>query len=525
MQAMNDTPSTPKRPRKRLRLTLGVMMLLIAALAGWLASIAQRANEQRLAVARLMLSPGAVLRYDWQSANPRKSPDKTPRGPRWLRHLIGADAFDSVVFVSLPAFGRDPALLKDVGLLRTVESLNLVGSGKPIDEGLIAQIRPLMNLRFFSVHEIPNAQAFLPFCADKTRLTQLMFQQGISGGGDATDDDLGHLARLTELEAFRINGGGVTDIGFARFADLKKLRVLEVTNARITSLEPLRNLRSLAFLSLGERGQSRADLALTSVEPLRDMPELVTLKLGQNPVDDAGFREIGVLPKLNTLEAWGSRFATRALVTLTRQPALKNVSIGGPDINDGRLKILADSPSLEALTLHNVGVSDLRLAHPLWDKLYLVSILNAPLQDDGLAALTDLPKLTTLILDHCSMTDAGFAKVDRLPMLKVLFLENMPLGDSSLSGIARFPGLYSVSWRGTNLTDAGVAQFISLPNLRSLGLSETQITDAAIPSLLRLPRLQMLDLYDTKITEQGEAELIKGRSGLRILKRKSRDVF
>jgi hypothetical protein len=128
--------------RKRLRLSLGAMMIIVLGIGGVLGWVAHRAHVQRDAVAAITTlrrnTRGSVY-YDWQfvagqgdkDAKPRGpkwmrdalgkfDEDAKPRGPKWLRDALGPDVFDTVVNVNLEGDNVDDELLENVGKLQGV---------------------------------------------------------------------------------------------------------------------------------------------------------------------------------------------------------------------------------------------------------------------------------------------------------------------------------------------------------------------------------------------------------------------
>src|SRR4051794_11469484 len=85
-------------PRQRfgVRLLLG-LVLVLGCLFGWLA---RKAGTQRRAVAQLKDLGGSIV-YDFQGIPGVPSDKMEPRGPRWLRKLIGDELFQEVVQVNL----------------------------------------------------------------------------------------------------------------------------------------------------------------------------------------------------------------------------------------------------------------------------------------------------------------------------------------------------------------------------------------------------------------------------------------
>jgi hypothetical protein len=98
IQEMNPT-------RRWLQYSLRSFLILLTALAVWLGIIVKRAAEQREAVKAIEALGGRVT-YDWKlsgfegcSVGLPRGPLPEPRGPRWLRWLVGDEYFQEVRLV------------------------------------------------------------------------------------------------------------------------------------------------------------------------------------------------------------------------------------------------------------------------------------------------------------------------------------------------------------------------------------------------------------------------------------------
>ena len=88
-------PEPKRKPGRRFRVSVRVLMLLILVCGVALGLVANRANQERRAVAAIIGSGGAVM-YDDMFSNGYSVKNGRPRGPEWLRNLIGDHYFRSV---------------------------------------------------------------------------------------------------------------------------------------------------------------------------------------------------------------------------------------------------------------------------------------------------------------------------------------------------------------------------------------------------------------------------------------------
>ena len=117
---------------------------------------------------------------------------------------------------------------------------------------------------------------------------------------------------------------------------------------------------------------------------------------------------------------------------------------------------------------------------------------QAPLTDEHLAILEDLPKIVHLHLGRTSVTDQGLSHLEGLPNLTRLNLER------------------------TKITDVGLKHLENLNNLTYLNLYATEISDTGLLHLKNLSKLKKLYLWQTKVTKAGVAALQKALPQLDI---------
>jgi hypothetical protein len=97
------------RRRRWFQFSLRGFLVVMTGLGIWLGVIANRAREQRAAVVAIKELGGTVY-YDWELET-----GGTPRGPAWLRRLVGDEHFQKVQMVNLcpaPTLGQS-----DIGRL------------------------------------------------------------------------------------------------------------------------------------------------------------------------------------------------------------------------------------------------------------------------------------------------------------------------------------------------------------------------------------------------------------------------
>jgi Leucine-rich repeat (LRR) protein len=459
--------------RKRLRLSLGAMMIIVLGIGGVLGWVANRAQVQRDAVAAITTprrnTRGSVY-YDWQFAAAQGDKNAKPRGPKWLRDALGPDMFDTVVIVTIEGDNVDDEFLENVGKLRGVEKVDLVGHSAPdLTPAGMAQLCNLPRLKNFNTRRgIAIPRGFVAGLAGRTGIRSLWLPQAA-----VTDDEMAIIGAFTDLEFLQLDGSNVTDQGFAHVANLKKLTILDMPGVRITDLAPVADLVQLDLLILAPGRATPARPVpgpggLSSLGPLRRLTKVTQLTLGATRIED---RELAVVAGL---------------------PKLYNLMIGGRGITEAGLARIAESKSLGCLGLADTSIADLR---PLSPRLHAISTLwmeNSHLTDAGIEPLSREIRLTDLTIAGSRMTDAGLDHLASLTSLWRLRLDRSAITDAGLARLKSLKSLETLSLTETKLTDSSVETLAGFRTLRSLNVDRSGISPAGIERLKQaLPKARI----------------------------------
>jgi hypothetical protein len=291
----------PKPRRKRIRLTLGAMMLVVLGIAGVLGWFVQRVHDQRDAVSAITTPRGNTrgsVYHDWQIVAGKFDEDARPRGPKWLSDALGADVFDTVVIVDIEGDNVEDEFLKNVGKLRGVEAVKIRGhaAGDFTSAGMV-HLHTLSRLKTLSMRGLTIPRGFVAGLTGKTGLRELRLPQAA-----VADDEMAIIGGLTNLEILQLDGSNVTDRGFAHVANLKTLTILDMPGSRITDLTPvaalaqlasalLQHLRRVQTRCLSLRGPRRV---LRGVRPpYHGAQGRVAERLAQRPVAPDSFHCLG----------------------------------------------------------------------------------------------------------------------------------------------------------------------------------------------------------------------------------------
>ena len=297
---MNDN-----KPKARWRtISLRGLLLLIVVIALWLGWIANKARQQREAVAALQ-EFGGFLHYDWEFVNgPVKVPEgnlvwtptwgkftpgRKPWAPDWLRRPMGDEYFQSIAHVSL-----------------------CVDITKQRAEAISVNMDP--------------ADDALRKLATQTSVRTLQL-----GGEQVTDENLSYVGQMTGLEELEISWGfHLTDKAFGHLRRLKRLRILEIGDSKMTdaSLAVIGELKNLEELRLGGVGFS--DRGLGYLEGLTRLKQLCFNEDGAKQITDAGLESLKNMKDLESLVMDGANVSDKAIAKLRELKNLKTIYIGLP---------------------------------------------------------------------------------------------------------------------------------------------------------------------------------------------------
>ena len=279
--------------RRRLRISIGVLCLIVAGFALALARVTNEARRQRRAIETIKRLFGTYqFDYEFVGGDPlgAKIPAAKPPGPAWLRRWIGDEPFRDVVEVSLsgPQLRDDDlALLEDLPRLREVRltfTTDITAAG-------LAHLRRQRRLRKLSIF----------------------------AGDNVGDDAMVQLRDLDGLETLYIHESRIGDAGVAHLAGLKSLRSLVMRGSRITDVGAARlgGIKSLRELSL--RASQITD---AGVEHLLGLEDLRDLDLSASRITNAGLVRLGALPGLARVTVEYTEISKKGIV------ALKKISPG-----------------------------------------------------------------------------------------------------------------------------------------------------------------------------------------------------
>lgn len=287
---------------------------------------------------------------------------------------------------------------------------------------------------------------------------------------------------------------------------------------------------------------------------LTKLPNLQTLIIANSEMTLAGWKEVGKLSKLRTLDLRDCKLGDahfKAAVSGMSELVVVRMSgkSGDTTVSDEGVMALKNCPKLRVLAADYLFVGDTALAElsnlKSLSELYLAGSL---VEDAALERIAAMPTITNLRIAKTSVSKEGLDKLTKLgleeldisecsriddaalePIGKITTLKKLNLWRDAVgdAGIAHLKGLVNLEWLNvdnTQLTDAGLKSFAGFNKLTFLHLGSTSVSDAGMPDILPLKALKDLKVSRTPVTETGVEPLRKAMPNLDIQLKYGRDT-
>jgi hypothetical protein len=245
---------TERPRRRRFAITLRALLVLVLVVGLGLGWPIARARRQRAAIAAIEAAGGRIY-FDWQMAyDPVTNASIGPRGPAWLRRLVGDDLFQRVHFAFVDA--AVSSHLRDLPGLT-----GLIVYDSLTDEHLadIGQVTSLRTLEFIASQGMTDAG--LVELADLRSLSGLVIDDMT-----ISDATMSQLAAFTALESLDLKNCPcqISDRGLARLGALPKLKEVSIGDCSGVTPGGLRQLM---------RGRPGLRVSVGGNGPLRPGPQ------------------------------------------------------------------------------------------------------------------------------------------------------------------------------------------------------------------------------------------------------------
>jgi Leucine-rich repeat (LRR) protein len=335
--------------------------------------------------------------------------------------------------------------------------------------------------------------------------------------------DLSPLQKLSpnDLYSLSLRGELLTitnpdDRCIPHIAHLTGLKELDITSSNISDrgLKVLENFPSLEHLHLPPRISDSGMLSVSRIKSLRGL-----YLNGIDRVSNKGFEHLKEHPNLETIFFSSNQANAKVMRELTKLPALKHLSIHGPNFTDDALMYLREIHSLKELNLDQTMITDVGLQHlKFLTELESLSLYNTRVTDAGISHLIKLKSLRKLNLQKGPynktrdlLTDKSMSYLAQIKTLEYLELDCKNVTDFTLSEFTKLPKLRFLSTTGsviTSLTDAGLRHLSKIQSLEGLYIPAAHITDEGMATLGQLTNLRNLGLsFCPKITDKGLSKI------------------
>ncbi len=133
-----------------------------------------------------------------------------------------------------------------------------------------------------------------------------------------------------------------------------------------------------------------------------------------------------------------------------------------------------------------------------------LSLHQAPLGEEGIQILSEMPQLEELRLSACKISPEGLKTLTKLKNLKRLGLRSSGITDAEIPTLKAFEKLEHLEL-GENLsvTDKGAPAIAELKTLKYLDIYLTRVLDEGLKSIAKMDHLRGLYMMNTKATGAG----------------------
>jgi len=347
--------------RSRLRFRLRTILLstvIAATLLSFFANRLHQARKQRHALESL--KDVASVTFQWEASLGVKNQDginqgivefteafkaresQTPRGPEFLRNILGDDFFNKPVSIRLS--DPDPEDLRALGSLTSIESLGIsdLASSSTIDLSNFGHLRRLIvndapGFTGREISQLPNPDRLQFLNLANCGLSQNGLQQ------------IGRCTNLLELGIAMPVGGEVNDKSTQFLSSLSCLNQVvffsvPVGRRTLNRLSQLRQLRFVRFYS--------TDLHSGDLNCLSKCPSLSHVKVYDCAIDDSSLSRINTFPSLRLLELGFTDITDEGVRKISESRTLRNLALlNGNTVTDRCLGYLESMLWLEELTV------------------------------------------------------------------------------------------------------------------------------------------------------------------------------
>lgn len=341
------------------------------------------------------------------------------------------------------------------------------------------------------------------------------------------DSHIVTLASMQNLEIVSLADTQVTMEGVGNLSRLPKLRYLLLENCQKITDQSVDALISLCRERHVNLSLSGTEITMPELIRLRQALPKSTIQF--RPETMIGLRAIGDRGQFMTNELGEIRgFRRRTdfdgmivplqpgdLALISSVASLVEINLEQSNVDSAMLQELCELPNLQTLRLSNTLISDDGLvALARCPNLLNLSLMENDIEGHGLAHLRQTPQLENLRIQTVG-GDEVLEHLDGLAHLQTLVV-GAPLSDDAMERICNLPRLSSLTLIGTGVRSAGIAKLIGCETLRELRFESGRVDDSDIDAFASLPQLRWLIIPQTPITRTGRNRLFRLRPDLAV---------
>lgn len=241
---------------------------------------------------------------------------------------------------------------------------------------------------------------------------------------------------------------------------------------------------------------------------LSGMKRLAVIIVQATDLTDEGMFALSKLNNLHSLHLeYVSGIGNPGYDSIKRFRSLKVLSIAGMKIDSRTIKLLSESDSLVELHISENEKFDSSSLAPL-EKSHLsfVSFKNSNVDDRAMEALSRIPSLKTVQINHADITDEGVEHLCKAPQLAYVDVSfNRGVTNRSVDSLALLDkrteknNYLQFVLNHTSITSESLPKFKKMTHLSKLTLSGKGYTKAVMQDLQRaLPNTQVFDDFALK---------------------------
>ncbi|WP_417395456.1 protein kinase domain-containing protein [Gimesia chilikensis] len=392
-----------------------------------------------------------------------------------LQYLSDCQSLGAIRFYDSSIIGKGIGRLQDLLELKTLDAVS-----SSIDSSGMEEIGGLRQLNFLNLSSSQIDDSGLAHLSGLTKLKKFYAHMNPK----ITDKGVKSLSGMQELEVLTVGATGITDAGLKQLSGLEQLTLLAIYNTRIS------------------------DDGLGHLTKLKHLNEL---ELQLTPITDAGLKHLSSMKQLRKLNLKETKVTLKGIAALKQ--ALPKCKIE----SDFEAAMLDRSPKTEREIAEWIiglggsvavnGMSCKQVAN-LPDEMFeitAVALRESEFEDDQLASLANLKKLTGLYLDSSSISDTALTHLGKLQQLQRLNLAKTKITGAGLSSLGGIPGLTYLNLSESALTNVGLKNIGKLKQLVTLNIPTISgIDDTGLAHIAGLTNLQELYLHNnTQLTDDG----------------------